>query len=257
MRPELLTPLAIEEAAHYVIEDRYWLQEKCDGVRLLVRKQGDRVEGWNRQGEPTAVNPVLASRIRAIEIEEFVLDGEWEHSGNYRCWDLLQCGDLDLRDIEYAERHRALVWSFVPQIDVLPSATSIEGKEEMLARLQEQRAEGVVIKDSKAPYKAGRAGQHFKVKFYRTATARVREVDPVRDRVSIEMVQDGVWREVCGLKVPNGTLRRGQFVEVRFLYGTLETRLVQPCFVRVREDVADSDCSLDQVQLGGKWKQAF
>ena len=255
MMPELLTPIALEQAERYVVDDRYWLQEKRDGVRLMVRKQDGQIEGWNRQGQPTSVHPALASRLRPIDIEEFVLDGEWEQSGNYCCWDLLQVQDRDLRGMEYSQRLISLVWSFVPTLDVLPSATSIEKKHELLSRLREQRAEGVVIKDSKAPYRPGRAGQHYKLKFQKTATARVREADPVRDRVSIEMLDGNVWREVCGLKVPNGTLRTGQFVEVRYLYGTPEKRLVQPCFLRIREDVADSDCALGQVQLGGKWRQ--
>lgn len=81
----------------------------------------------------------------------------------------------------------------------------------------------------------------------------MREVDPVRDRVSVEMLDGKTWIEVCGLKVPNGSLQPGQFVEVKYLYGTREKRLVQPRFVMVREDVSEADCSLDQVQVGNKW----
>lgn len=60
---------------------------------------------------------------------------------------------------------------------------------------------------------------------------------------------------MCGLKVPNGSLRPGQFVEVKYLYGTPEKRLVQSRFLRVREDVSDKDCSLNQVEISNKWNE--
>lgn len=93
------------------------------------------------------------------------------------------------------------------------------------------------------------------MKFETTCTVRVREVDPVRDRGSVEMLVGGLWQEVCGVKALNGSLRTGQYLEIRYLYGTPEMRLVQPCFLTLRDDVSDEDCAWDQVRIGARWQQ--
>ena len=49
MLPELLTRINAERAALYVLDDRFWLQQKHDGVRLTVHRQGQQIEGWNKQ----------------------------------------------------------------------------------------------------------------------------------------------------------------------------------------------------------------
>ena len=140
-------------------------------------------------------------------------------------------------------------------LHILPSWKTSQEKETMVYEFHRQKTEGVVFKNSEAKYRPGRAGQHFKLKFEKSATCRVREVDPVRDRVTVEMLDGKSWTEVCGLKIPNGKLRPGQYVEVKYLYGTPEKRLVQPRFLVVRQDVSEADCSLDQVQVSSKWQQ--
>ena len=80
---------------------------------------------------------------------------------------------MDLRHLNYADRHRALVWYFLPtSIAIIQSAITMDEKGEMIFILQEQRAEGIVIKDSEAIYRPGRANQHYKLKFEKSLTAR-------------------------------------------------------------------------------------
>ena len=43
------------------------------------------------------------------------------------------------------------------------------------------------------------------------------------------MLEGKTWREVCGLKVQRGSLHAGAFIEVRYLYGTPDRRLVTAC----------------------------
>ncbi len=256
MLPELLTPIGPEQAAQYILDSRFWVQEKRDGVRLIVRKRHNQIDGWNRQGQPVAVARILASALLAINVPSFVLDGELEQNGGYHCWDLLEANDFALLDQPYAVRYRALEAFYgCSMIHVLPSWTTHTDKETMAFALQRKRAEGLVFKNAEAPYRPGRAGQHYKLKFEKHATVRVRDVDPVRNRVSIEMMDGNTWHEVCGLKVTHGTVRPGDFVEVKYLYGTPGRRLVQPRFLCVRTDVSDADCRFSQVELGGKWQR--
>ena len=69
------------------------------------------------------------------------------------------------------------------------------------------------------------------------------------------MLDGDTWREVCGLKVTNGTVGAGDFMEIRYLYGTPSKRLVQPQFLFVCTDVSDANCTFAQVGLGGKWQE--
>lgn len=253
MQPELLTETTPEQAARYIMDSRFGLQEKRDGVRLLIRRQSSRFEGWNKKGQPTAVPPTLISALNRLNVDEFVLDGEFERR-HFFCWDLLSANGTDLSAYPYGERYKILqVFRACPSVTVLPCWTAESDKERMVYEFRNQRAEGVVFKDLEAPYRAGRANQHFKLKFCRTATARVRGVDPVRDRLTLQMLDGTVWRRVCGLKVPNGTVQAGQFVEVRYLYGTADKKLVQPVFLRIREDIDAEDCRFEQVKISKKW----
>ena len=255
MLPELLTLISPEQAAKYILDDRFWLQQKRDGIRLMIRRQGQHLEGWNKQGQPAAVESGLARALLSLNVQDFVLDGEFERKEGYHCWDLLRADGIDLTDCPYGFRYQALqAFTACPLLKVVPSWTTPSERETMIFEFHHQKAEGVVFKNIKAKYRPGRAGQHYKLKFEKSATCRVREVDPVRDRVSVEMLDGGTWVEVCGLKVPNGTLRSGQFVEVKYLYGTPEKRLVQPRLLAVREDVSVDDCSLKQVEVSSKWR---
>ncbi len=219
-----------------------------------MRRHGSQVEGWNKQGQPATVAPVLARALLSLNVQSFILDGEFERKEGYHCWDLLTVDEVDLADYPYSFRYQALqAFAACPAIKVVPSWTTTQDKEAMVYEFHRQKAEGIVFKNNEAKYRPGRAGHHYKLKFEKSCTARVREVDPVRDRVSVEMLDRGTWVEVCGLKAPNGRLRPGQFVEVKFLYGTPEKRLVQPRFVMVREDVSEADCALDQLQVSSRW----
>lgn len=125
MLPELLTRINADEAARLVLDDHYWLQQKRDGVRLLVRRQGERIEGWNKQGRPTTVDAKLAAALLSLDVETFVLDGEFEKDHGYSCWDLLGADGVDLTETPYATRLGALkAFSACPLVHVLPAWTT-------------------------------------------------------------------------------------------------------------------------------------
>ncbi|HEY6249607.1 MAG TPA: hypothetical protein VI685_06575 [Candidatus Angelobacter sp.] len=264
MQPELLTRIrptmrggvpTLDEAARFIVDDRFWLQQKRDGERLMVRRCGQHLEGWNKQGQTIAVPPALMSALLSVPVTDFILDGEHEVSGYY-CWDLLRAENVDLTMYAYAERYRVLqAFAPCPYIDILPSWTTPQDKERIIFELLRNGAEGVVFKDTQAPYRPGRAGQHFKLKFEKSATVRIRSVDPLRDRATIEMRDGQEWREVSGIKVQKGKVRPGDYIEVRYFSASASKRLVQPVFIRVRCDVSDQDCSLDQLEFGGRWAE--
>jgi bifunctional non-homologous end joining protein LigD len=253
MRPELLTRIDVDQAARYILDDRFWVQEKWDAERLLVRRSGQQVQGWNKQGQTTAVAPALTSALLSLSVTGFVLDGEYGPSA-YNCWDLLRADQIDLTSYAYEERYGILkAFSPCPYINVIPTWTTKEQKEAIIFDLVRKGAEGVVFKDRRAPYQAGRAGQHFKLKFENSATVRVRSVDPTRNSARIEMLDAGTWVEVCGIKIEKGSVQPGNYIEVRYASASASTHLVQPVFLRIRHDVSDDDCSTEQLKFTGRW----
>ncbi len=253
MRPELLTKVSEHRAGPFIVDHRYGLQEKRDGERLLVKRRGPSLQAWNKSGIKGRIPKWLASALLSLNVNSFTIDGEVENS-QFACWDLLEAEESDLRSYPYEQRHSILkVFRACPAVHVLPLW---EGEAEKTAKLFEllaDGAEGVVFKNKNASYQSGRAGQHFAIKFVKSATVQVGKVDPHRDRVSILMLDRGVWREVGGMKVPNGKLRGGEFVEVKYLTASANRRLVQPRFKMIRTDVGPGDCSIDQLQFSGRF----
>jgi bifunctional non-homologous end joining protein LigD len=262
VQPELLTRirptiqggmLTLDEAVRFIFDDRFWVQQKRDGERLMVRRCGNQIEGWNKRGQSTSIPTGLMSALLALPVSHFILDGEFERTV-YHCWDLLQAEDVDLTEYTYRSRYEVLkVFASCPSITILPSWTSADEKERIVFELWRNGAEGVVFKDTEAPYKAGRAGQHFKLKFDKAATVRIRSVDALRDRAEIEMFDGNRWREVSGVKIDRTTVEPGDYIEVRYLSATEDMHIVQPVFIRIRTDVCDLDCSFDQLDFGGRW----
>jgi len=253
MRPELLTRIDVDAAVRYILDERFWVQEKWDAERLLVRRSGQQVQGWNKQGQATAVAPALTSALLSLTVNHFILDGEFEPSA-YNCWDLLGADGEDLTRYAYGDRYRILkAFSPCPFINVISTWTTKDEKEAIIFELLRKGAEGVVFKNRLAPYQPGRAGQHFKLPFENGATVRVRSVDPTKNSARIEMLDAGIWIEVSGIKVEQGTVEPGDYIEVRYRSASASKHIVQPVFLRVRRDVSDDDCSTEQLKFTGRW----
>ena len=256
MRPEQLTRIGVDQAVRYILDDRYWLQEKWDAERLLVQRSGLRIQGWNKQGQTTAVAPALTSALLSLSVTDFILDGEYFPSG-YKCWDLLRADRVDLGSYPYGERYAILrVFSPCPFIDVIPTWITKADKERTIFELLSRGAEGVVFKDQLAPYQPGRAGQHFKLKFENSATVRVRSVDSSGRSARIEMLDTGQWREVSGVKLKKDPVQPGDYIEVRYTSASADKHIVQPVLIRVRRDASDEDCSVEQLKFTGRWALA-
>jgi bifunctional non-homologous end joining protein LigD len=106
-----------------------WLHEiKRDGYRIIACKSGDRVRLWSRNGRDWSREFLAVTEaLRAIRVEEIVLDGEamahckngWpdfhglrsEEGGAAAClfaFDLLRLNDGDLRSLPLEERRARL-----------------------------------------------------------------------------------------------------------------------------------------------------
>ncbi|MEU8564177.1 ATP-dependent DNA ligase [Streptomyces cyaneofuscatus] len=172
------------------------VEEKLDGIRVQVHRDGDRVRAYTRTlDDITDRLPELVTAVAALETGRFILDGEVialgddgrprpfqetaARVGSRRdvaaaaagvpvvpvFFDALSADGEDLLDLTFAERHAALA-RLVPEAlrvrrALVPDPEDAEARraaEAFLAETLERGHEGVVVKDLAAAYSAGRRG---------------------------------------------------------------------------------------------------
>ncbi|MEU0158204.1 ATP-dependent DNA ligase [Streptomyces sp. NPDC006261] len=172
------------------------VEEKLDGIRVQVHRDGDRVRAYTRTlDDITDRLPELVTAVSALETRRFILDGEVialgedgrprpfqetaARVGSRRdvaaaaagvpivpvFFDALSADGEDLLDLPFAERHAALA-RLVPEAlrvrrTLVPDPADTGARraaETFLAETLERGHEGVVVKDLAAAYSAGRRG---------------------------------------------------------------------------------------------------
>src|SRR5436305_12771655 len=105
-----------EPMAATLTQDRFagpeWIFErKFDGIRLLAYKQGDEVRLYSRNRLPQNL-PAIARAIRALPVENLILDGEaaWDGDTAYHVFDILWMDGRAVTALPIEER-RALLKS--------------------------------------------------------------------------------------------------------------------------------------------------
>ncbi|MEV4562072.1 ATP-dependent DNA ligase [Kitasatospora sp. NPDC049285] len=176
------------------------VEEKLDGIRIQVHRDGDTVRVFTRTlAEITDRLPEVVARVRELPERRLVLDGEvlaldadglprpfQQTSGRVGStdpaagrhaelplsavyFDLLVRGDRDLLDAPAAERHAELA-ALLPagaRVRRLPVTDPADPEQRRAARefsraaTAEHRHEGVVVKSLDAPYSAGRRGSSW------------------------------------------------------------------------------------------------
>lgn len=257
--PQLLASITELDAEILLADSRWWMQEKHDGVRMLVRVDGQGVAGWNRRGFDREVPEAVASGLRKLDARSFAVDGELvgEH---YVVFDLLEYDGQDFRRQPYATRYLRLVDLFRHvkaggAVSLAYTSVSTADKQAAFATLRSRGREGVVFKDRLAKHHAGRHASQRKFKFINTASVVVTGQNPGARSVAVSMVGEGGERvDVGNCTVPAGhnLPSPGEVVEVRYLYATDKGRLFQPVYLGVRDDVTESDCGIGQLRRKGE-----
>jgi DNA ligase-1 len=166
---------------------------KLDGIRIQIHRRGGDVRVYTRNlNDVTAALPGIVAAVRALPLEQAVLDGEaiWLGADGPAAFqdtvsmidsgappegvvtflfDLLHLDGDDLLDAPLADR-LARLDAVAPRLRIPGTVTSdaAEG-ERVLAAALAAGHEGVVVKDAASPYAAGRRGKAWrKVKPVRT-----------------------------------------------------------------------------------------
>ncbi|MCY3019409.1 MAG: WGR domain-containing protein [Planctomycetota bacterium] len=228
LRCQLLNSITEAEAEKLLDDPGWWMQEKFDGKRMLIRKTKEVVEGVNRKGLIVALPEPILKAAQALP-GSFIIDGE-AVGDRFFAFDCLVSNGRDLRPLPYSKR-MVVVMSLVSMIAngaivyaTTATTTSTQNKREMLNALKTLGREGVVFKDCDAPYTAGRpasGGTQLKFKFVATGSFIVAKVNAGKRSVALE-VMDQAGK---GIGVGNVTIPANQkvpgvgtIVEARYLY---------------------------------------
>lgn len=289
--PQLAEPIPKERLVDYILDDRYYTEQKIDGHRKLVWLRNGVIEVLNRQGKPADLPADVFNELPTItDPEGIALDCE------------LIGDELWVFDLPFAAGHvapsdpyewrRAVLDSLAPSlvtshVRLLPTARTHEEKLAISRKVIENGGEGLMVKDSLAAYHSGlRHEGLLKAKF-------VKDVDAVITRFGIGLSSSGsglpksncellVFREPVDLTnvlITEELLRAfvradeavvigeciihpkernivdvGSVVTVAYLYcvDPDHPRLVQPTRIRPRSDKAPGECLLDQLRFTDK-----
>jgi bifunctional non-homologous end joining protein LigD len=257
--PQLLNMIDDVELELLLNDSTHCGQEKFDGRRIMVRKNGA-VEGANKKGLLIALPLPIQKALEAFE-GAFVIDGEAIGDTLY-VFDLLEINGQDLRSKPYKDRYLELM-NLVARspasggaVMLVETAWTPREKRRLFEKLKKQQHEGIVFKLVGAPFKAGRptsGGSQLKYKFYATASVVVTKVNAQRS-VAIS-VYDNSRETAIPVAVGNVTIpanqpvpKAGQVLEVRYLYAYKGGSLFQPTSLGIRDDVDPSECVIGQLK---------
>ncbi len=253
--PQLLNPIDEAEVQRLLRDNIHVAQEKFDGRRLLLRKQGAAIDGINRKGLLVGLpEPVFQAFHRFPG--DCVVDGE-SIGDVFHVFDLLELDGQDIRAWAYRERLVGLMnlLGSVQQrtIRYVETAFTTEQKQRRLEQLKSANKEGIVFKRLDAPYTPGRpnsGGPQLKHKFYATLSAVVSKINAQRS-VEIRLFGKDGWALAGNVTIPpNHRIPViGCVVEVRYLYGTDAGILYQPTYLGERTDVEQHECVRSQLKF--------
>ena len=189
-------PMLAESQNEAFTRDGWIFELKLDGYRLIAGKRHGEPRLLTRNGNDyTDVFPEIARAIKALPLDNFILDGEVvcldgdgiprfsrlqqrgrlsspvdikraavELPATYYAFDLLALDQFDLRPLSLVRRKEFLK-EVVPKLGPVRALDHIEREgEAFLEQVAKLGLEGVIAKKADAPYRAGRTDKWIKIK---------------------------------------------------------------------------------------------
>ena len=261
--PQLLNPIDESQVQQFLEDPRYCAQEKYDGRRILIRKNGAEIHGINRKGLTVALPETIFGAARSIP-GDFILDGECV-GDVYYAFDILQGPGIDLRTKAYQQRLVALLnllgLAVQKHIRCAETAFAPAQKRDLFNWLRREKKEGIVFKRLDAPYAPSRpnsGGPQLKHKFYATCSAIVSKINDKRS-VELRLLNGDGFQLVGNVTIPVNfdVPQVGQVVEVRYLNAHKQSHaLYQPVYLGPRHDVEIHECVLSQLKYKADEEEA-
>jgi bifunctional non-homologous end joining protein LigD len=198
--PKTVDVMLAEPAEKAFTRDGWVFELKLDGYRLIASKSHGEALLLTRNGNDyTAVFPEIARAIKALPVDECIVDGEVvvldasgkpsfarlqqrgrlsstidikraavELPATFYAFDLLAFEDFDLRPLPLTAR-KALLMEALPKLGAVRTLDHIEREgEAVLTQVAAMGLEGVIAKRADAPYRGGRSDVWLKIKTERT-----------------------------------------------------------------------------------------
>jgi len=256
IQPQLLNPVDEDQINGLLESPDFYLQQKYDGRRLLLRKRGEEITGINRRGFSCGIPTALIEAAEAID-GDFLIDGEVV-SDRLFAFDMLECDGTNLREEAYSNR-------LVELLNVLFGSAQYSirwvepwidpfQKRKRFEELRYELAEGVVFKNIHAPFRAGRphsGGAQLKYKFVETASCIVTGINSKRS-VALGFLDGQTLVTTGNVAIPadKPVPCMGDIVEVRYLYAMPDSgALYQPVYLGTRDDVGREECVIGQLKF--------
>ena len=260
----LLNPINEYQLKQLLIDDSWIMQEKMDGVRMILTRKGDSITAVSRTGREATIPQEVTDTLIETSVQNYIIDGELV--GNvYHVFDLLRLQAMDFAAKNtFEERYEALV-ELLNGIDDtnVKVVKTYSGKEKAPAFECLKSAEGVVFKSKNAFYKAGRpasGGGYLKYKFYKSCSAVVKGINDKRS-VTLGLIEDlpehgsefVIGRKLisvgnCTIPVNYDFPQLGDIVEIKYLYARKPSNaLYQPSYLGKRTDIQLKDVLLSQL----------
>lgn len=251
--PQLATasfPLGIEKARKrvlnplldpYVTNDAWQVEQKFDGVRMLLSRQGPR----NRTMQPlTKPVPTPVRTLGAAMPSGVLIDGELVGE-TFFVFDLLVNGRLHLPLFQRQAMLRAYLGTLSehPAVQQVEPATTTRMKQLLLQAALDRAAEGVLLKQRNMAHHNGRSSGWLKVKNTRTVDCVLTYIHRDRAAGDVSVLKDGNWTVIGTVSLNGKDASIHDVVEVEYLHFT--SRLVQPRIIRTRTDKSPTECTYD------------
>ena len=265
MKPMLFEYHHIDELPDLAADEQIALEQKCDGVRLLVEVTPAGCQFFGANG--TAISFAAATQwfskledqLRLPDPDFAVtLDGELMiEDGTYWVFDLPYLRFADRRlsvpgETEFSDRRRMLEeirTAFRPELRLVPHAWSPADKIALVQAVIAVGGEGFMAKRLDAPYQPGvRVSHSVKAKFEWTADCVVMDWERGTGTGHADLgVYDAAGTLVrvggCSL-IGKPEVHRGLVVEVKFAH--FRGAMIQPRMMRTRPDKRPEQCTFDQ-----------
>jgi ATP-dependent DNA ligase len=257
LMPELLQEEPISSIQKYIKDSRYGFQEKYNGKRRVIIRDGGYVYCLNKESEVRDLPRSLAAKLLSHPLDRFVLDCELMQDESLKVFDALILGKHLLGGEEYTTRLDMIRTAFgkFAYIEVASLVVTESEKRQFAQRLEGENAEGIVVRRLDATYKQGDSRQHFKIKFWKTVDTVVisfERTDAAGHPTSVNIGcydKKGQLQRISGASLigKDPSIRPGSVLEVKFLYSTPTGHIVQPAILGVRDDKSPASCTMDKV----------
>jgi bifunctional non-homologous end joining protein LigD len=256
IRCQLLNPIEKDEVSRLLTGRTHCLQEKHDGRRLMVRKQGDVITGINRRGLVVAIPDAIRDAVAKIPFD-VLIDGE-AVGDTLHAFDLLEVKGNDFRQRRYLDRFAALIMTIPPNLPALrwvSTAVDPNDKIEIYEELRLTNKEGVVFKDVDAPFSPGRpnsGGSQLKYKFVETASFVVISRNSTKRSVILGLYDGDQLVPAGNVTIPpnHPVPAPHEVCECQYLHAFKDSgSIYQPVYLGKRCDIPTSECVVEQLKF--------